>query len=577
MHDILSRVIKLWCVAVCVLAVSACDPADLVKRKVPPLVRDALTFGMQPGGGASGADAEKPTLAIVSPKENQAYAPGQEILFKTSGKLTGGKNPQQGELSWNLTPVSGEGRPQNWQGDNTKKKKLPVGRYKVELTAKWEQPPQKYGQQPTNQELKITASFAVAYAAKGRVGLGAGGLDQAEVQVVDMEKSTVASKATSGKNGEFELHFPSHGSFKIEPRKDGYSFSPIYRRVKFTGEPLNLQFTAAKAAFRNMRITVAKDSDEKPASLCPNDEAYLKLEVVSEVPVVSLEASLLNPSEEGEPTVIGEATDLNPTPSAADPNAPKCVAIKIPISWKQHHLKESLRLRVTAQDQADGHFAAEAPDPVVVDLGVCMTAKTAKALELYNKGNLESALSEFSGSLDLEKNLFATDEIQSAAAKSSLNAGLVALELVLKSPADNPKVPGYVGKALNLFTDVVKLSPRDAQALLLRGLARQLRGDYVTALADYDAVMKISPRMAIAHKLKGLALALSGRPGSVEDAIDSFTEALTLEKGDTHVRNARKASLKRALIQESGQEDGTKPPTMPSVGDFINPREFVRK
>ncbi|MEW6350574.1 MAG: tetratricopeptide repeat protein [Thermodesulfobacteriota bacterium] len=577
MHSILSGAIRLSSVAVCVLALAACDPADLARRKVPPPIRDALTFSAQPGG-VGGEPAEKPTVTIVSPKDKQAYSPGQEILFRASGKLTGGKSPQPGELFWRLTPVSGEGRLQNWQGDN-KKLKLPAGHYKVELTAKWEQPASSSGQQPAKHELTEASSFAVAFVGKGRIRMGAAGLDQAEIAVTDLDKGTVTSKTTSGKNGDFDLRFPSHGSFKIEPQKPGYSFSPLYRRIKFSGERVDLEFTAAKASFTNIRFTVAKDSEEKPQSLCPNEEAYLKLDVVSEVPVVSLEVSLVNPSEaEEEPTVIGEVTDPKAIPSGTDPNAPKYLMVKMPTSWKQHHVKESLRLRVTARDQADSRFSAESPDPIVVDLGVCMTTRAAKALQLYDKGDLESSLRLFSSSLDLEKNLVATDEIQYAAAKNSFNAGLVALESALKSPADSPNVSAYLGKALNLFTDVVRSSPRDPQALLLRGLARQLRGDYVTALTDYDAVMKITPRMAIAHKLKGLALVRSARPGSVDEAVDAFTEALTLDQGDTHIRNARKSALKLALGEESGKGDeNAKQVTMPSVRDLFDPRALVRK
>jgi tetratricopeptide (TPR) repeat protein len=278
--------------------------------------------------------------------------------------------------------------------------------------------------------------------------------------------------------------------------------------------------------------------------------------------------------------VIGEQSDPPDAPESPDPVKQRSMVVKIPATWKQHHAKESCSLRATARDAEGNLFSTEAPDPIVVDIGACLANIGARALALQEKGDAENALKLYAVSAELEKTVLAADEVNLVASKNDFNSGLACLELSFKAAPSDPNLPGYLGKALNEFTDVVKASPRDAQAILLRGLARQLRGDFASAINDYDNVTKINPKMAAVHKLRALALLQSNRPDKTMEAVDAFTEALSLDAGDNRIRKARNAALKLALNPEASKgEIDTRDSagTFPSASLLIKPRDFLRR
>ena len=437
-------------------------PGRIGPTKGPGPVRSALTFGPQTGtrGTSAGDPALKPSLKVLSPKDKSSYTPGQDVVFRVAAKLPGGKAPDQGQLSWKLTSVTGEGQDQSFQG-NDQRKKVPVGQYKFEVTMHGDQPPDKSPKQTGRTDVKESGEFFVAFVVKGKVKMGAGGVDGVNISVIDVDKGTLVSKASSTPKGDFQVHFPAHGSFRIEPQKEGFSFSPISRRVKFTGEALDLQFTAAKASIEDMRLAISKDDDTKPESVCPGDEVFLKLKVVSETRVTGIEAALVRSRDDQEEVVtIGEATLSTDSTNPAGPAKQESILVRIPSSWKQTRPRESCNLRATATDEAGNLFAAEATDPVVVDVGVCMAGKEARALQLQEKGDLEAAVRLYTEAIDLQRDILSGDETSLVASKCNFNGGLACLELALTAAPDDPNVAVYLGKALNHFTDVAKVVPK---------------------------------------------------------------------------------------------------------------------
>jgi Flp pilus assembly protein TadD len=60
-------------------------------------------------------------------------------------------------------------------------------------------------------------------------------------------------------------------------------------------------------------------------------------------------------------------------------------------------------------------------------------------------------------------------------------------------------------EAIELYTHVVKLYPKDSSAYATRGIAYAISGDTRRAIADYTQAIKLDPSRAIVYSNRGLA------------------------------------------------------------------------
>ncbi|HNW68885.1 MAG TPA: tetratricopeptide repeat protein [Bacteroidales bacterium] len=84
------------------------------------------------------------------------------------------------------------------------------------------------------------------------------------------------------------------------------------------------------------------------------------------------------------------------------------------------------------------------------------------------------------------------------------------------------EIKDYNG-AIEKYNMVLRLSPNDADALVLRGQARYMLMQYKDALEDFNKAIALQPEYAEAYDLRGLCKAeLGDNPGACEDWKTSF-------------------------------------------------------
>ena len=64
---------------------------------------------------------------------------------------------------------------------------------------------------------------------------------------------------------------------------------------------------------------------------------------------------------------------------------------------------------------------------------------------------------------------------------------------------------GNYEDAINYYSKVLRINPKDAIAYNNRGLARGKKGDYDNAIADFTKAVEIDPQFAEAYKNRGMA------------------------------------------------------------------------
>ncbi|MBO3457501.1 tetratricopeptide repeat protein [Aetokthonos hydrillicola Thurmond2011] len=117
-------------------------------------------------------------------------------------------------------------------------------------------------------------------------------------------------------------------------------------------------------------------------------------------------------------------------------------------------------------------------------------------------------------------------------------------------------------RAIEVFTQVIEISPNDADAYKNRGNARSDLGDYEGAIEDYTQAIKINPNNADAYYNRGNALS------DLEDyqkAIEDYTQAIKINPNDAD------AYYERGNARcEVGDKQG-------AIEDFYKATELYRK
>ena len=264
-----SKFVQVSLILAGVLILAGCDPETLIKDKVPKPIQSLLTFGSPAKG--KGSKAMAATLNLIAPRTNQLFSVDQEVEFQADVRTDEPKKQENPQFTWMLFKEPDE---KGLKAATAKsfKKKLEPGNYRVEVTAA-------YGEQ----KLVKKSNFRVAFTAPGQVTVPDGaGLAGVEIVLTELNSDKVVFRTQTDPKGGFTAESLAEGDFVITPRKKEYSFSPIYKTAKLGRQSSALEFKAVKAEVDRLRLTDRAQADESLESLCPGQDAYLKLDLKAE-------------------------------------------------------------------------------------------------------------------------------------------------------------------------------------------------------------------------------------------------------------------------------------------------------
>ena len=94
----------------------------------------------------------------------------------------------------------------------------------------------------------------------------------------------------------------------------------------------------------------------------------------------------------------------------------------------------------------------------------------------------------------------------------------------------------YNQKAIEHFTNAIKLKPDFAETYKNRGVAYDFKGDYARAIEDYSTMIKLTPNDAAAYNNRGNSYL---NKGEYDLAIDDYTQAIQLNRRFAEAYNNR--------------------------------------
>ncbi len=536
----------LFCLMGMLLVLVGCDLEGLVKKKVPEPLKNLLTFG-SPGRQQTQTGQVQFTPAdvdIVSPLSKAVYPEDQPVEFRAIVRLPAVPGQPRPSLTWMLFSDKDK-RGLNLGAADVTRKKLEAANYNVELTAVYQ-----------GQKAVKRVDFRAALMMRGTVTEAKGtGLPQVEVVLTDLEETKLISKSQTAKDGSFSIEFPAEGSFLMTVQKQGYCFSPLKKIVKYNREPVKLGFVGFPAEVKNIRLTATQDSGESEQSVCPLQEAYLKFDLTSELKPVRVEACLFR-IEKGQERRV--QLDEVPQERAAEGNlvaTSDSMRVQVPAMLAVGAGTGTYRLVVTLTDDKNHSFSAEAKDPVAYDISACFRKTLDQAVALHRKSKLEEALKLYKIMDELDKRVDNAGPFVPYMEKAHFNRGLAYLGTALAMKAEDVTQLSVLDRALRDFNSILKRSKNDLEALLLRGLVKQLSGATKDAVTDYNAVISADPQMAAAYDLKAQAYLKTQTERGLARAVDDFTRAINLDPADTTLRKSRRETLKVLVKVENERKE----------------------
>jgi tetratricopeptide (TPR) repeat protein len=547
----------------------ACDPETVIKSKVPEPLRKALTFGPQ-AAGPKAKQREATTVEIVAPKNGRAYPTGNQIVFQGRASMAGQGKQEKPQLAWTLFPENNRTGIPLGKG-NTVRKQLDPGRYRAELTVVL-----------GTRKISKNVSFRVVRTISGKViTVDGSGLPGTNLDLTDLEGNHVVSTSKSERNGNFAVELPSEDRFRLVPRKKGYSFSPISQLVKFDQKPVQLVFKGGKGEVSDIRLTESQKDEESIGNICPQQEAWLKLNMKFEHKITRVEPLLVEEEKDQERLILlDDLTESANDTKERDPNAPTVLKVRVPSGRTLGTPAASYRLRVRVYDDTGNNFSGEASAPVRMDMAQCFSGKLAEATSLQEKGNLQEAIKGYTVVADYGKVVADPRRFSRDLQRAMFNRGIAYLETALSKQAGQGPMLGQLTRAVADFNAVLKVHKRDVDALLLRGVAAYLARSYKAAQKDFDTVLGSDPQIRAARELQAQALIKSGRKKDLTPAIDDFTELVDLDPKNDAFRKSRSEALKLLIRSESESDDAkvdTSAIPLRKVGEILNVGKYVRK
>jgi len=550
------------------MVLAGCDPATLVKEKAPKPIQSLLTFGSPAKG--KGSTATVATLQLITPKANQLFSVDREVAFQADLRTDEPKQKQAPQFTWMLfKEPDSKGLKAATAGSF--KKKLEPGNYRVEVTAA-------YGEQ----KLVKKSNFRVAFTAPGKVTAPDGtGLPGVEIVVRELNSDKVVCRTQTDPKGAFTAEALAEGGFVVTPSKKEYSFSPIHKTAKLGRQSAALEFKAVKAEVDKLRLTDQAQGDESLESLCPGQDAYLKLDLKAEDKPTRADVFLVV-SENGKERLIQldrvYDTEDQKVPTFSD--AKQSLHLKLPSAPNLGPLAPSYRLKVTFADAKGNSYSAEAPNELKIDVNQCFHKGFEQALAFHQKEDLEQAVKSYSAAEQFGKTLEQTAQSPGDMPKMYFDRGLAHLGLAFAREAGDAKRLLFLGKALSDFNTVLKWRHKDVDAIFCRGVANHSAGNYETASKDYSEVLSIDPDVTEVKKLRALAYVKSGVRENLSFAVDDLTDVITRDPAAQNLRKSRSAALK-LFVHSPSKSDKPRVDTaaipLPDMRQELNLMKLVRK
>ena len=212
------RLVPVAGTAIIALMLSACDPASLIRAKVPEPIQNLLQFTPPAKASqASGGVPEGPKVDIRQPAANSTHLSGKEVLFSATVSLPQGQVGQPLEIDWTLFKQK-EPKPIPLGKGQAVKKALEAGDYRVELSINYQ-----------GQRVAKIVPFRVIHALSGKVTASDGqGLTDTEMLLSDLSGKNVISRTQTGRDGAFALEVPREGYYLVMPRKEGFGLIEFF-------------------------------------------------------------------------------------------------------------------------------------------------------------------------------------------------------------------------------------------------------------------------------------------------------------------------------------------------------------
>jgi hypothetical protein len=557
------RYIRTVCIVGALLGIAGCDPAALVKSKVPGPIKTILTFE-----GAGKPDPNKPiaTIDLVQPKANSVHGSRGAIAFQANvvtGKL---ELPAPPTISWTLTSLADKQKKPLGSGSKVSKT-LEAGQYEAEITV-----------EAAGRKVSKKVAFRVVLQMPGRVA----GPDEkpypgVEIIVTDAE-GTELSRTTTDSKGAFNIEVPAEGNVLAKPSKPGLCFYPVSRAVTYNPTPSQTEFTAVESEIGSIKLSSAEDPNSAVKELCPGEQALLSFQIKAKTPPKSFEITLVRRDKDSDQLT---RMDQERDPAAGlPPSESRTLKVRIPSNARLGSGTWQGQLRITVNDEKGDRYMIDAPDSITIDPTGCFGKAAARATTALTEGKLEEAVTGFNAAEKLARQLEHSNAIAPALHNLSLNR---ALALLLAAQAEKPKSSQRMAVLENAVLDLnnlLRIKARDEQALFLKGLANYLAEDYKAALKDFDGVLVGKRDNQAASLLRAIACLKTGIKKNVTTAVDDLTQILTADPSNAELRKTRSAAL-RLIVQFQDRKDDERIDTLevpvPSLDAVMDLKKYVRK
>lgn len=558
-------------IAIAVLALAACDPASLIREKVPEPIQEVLQFTTpaKPAQSPTGVP-EGPKVDIAQPAPSGVYPAGKEVLFQAAVTMPGGQNGPPPQLDWTLFKDK-EPRPIPVGKGNALKKALDAGNYRVELAVDYQ------GQRVTQ-----TVTFRVIHAIEGKVLTRDGRpIPETEMLVSDLTGQKVIFRAKCGRDGGFAIEIPPEGHFLLRPQKQGFGFNPYDRIVRYQKDIPPVEFKGLRAEIKDIVLTSSQTDGEALSDLCPLQNAYVKFTIEGEMKPTRMEAFLVHIADNEERRIDLDEVK-NPGSGEVPPSvgASQWLQVQAPGDLKVGAKEVTCRLVLAARDERDDVITARAPVDIKVNLSKCFASRLAEAAALQEKGDLAAAITMYDSIDGMHRKLPEPAQLAAIAEKAQFNRGLAHLSRALALTPQDQKYRQDLGKALSEFSSVLKGRKKDAQALLMRGMVREILQDYDSATQDFTSALALEAKTPLALQLRARGLLAAKVKKNLLPALDDLTEAITLDPDNKDLRILRRETLKLMVQSKDEKDSATVDTSKLPLGDIekiVKPDGYVRR
>ena len=476
------------------LIVNGCDPQDVIKQKVPEPLKEAMSDGKdapRSGEGGSGESQEKVSIEIVTPKRNSVYPAGEKISFEAKTTIPEAKDVKKATVVWMLYRDTAKKGVQIGRGDLIKKT-LEAGKYRVSATLLIR-----------DRKTVKTSTFRVANTVAGKITADDGvPLAGTKVVISEMGGDEPKHTARSGKDGTFSVEIPEEGYYRLMPKKEGYSFLPYSRIVKYTNPPVRQSFKGTKAQITDITFTEDAEGEASLDSVCPLQQSYLSFAVKSDVKPKSVRVYLVS-VEDGKERIIqmDDASETESLKQKLDPNG-TVLKLQVPSMMAMGPTETSYRLRLTVVDEKGRQFSEEAPESFAYNIVKCFRRALADGVAQQNKGEYEHAVRSYKLMETLNKKVHDPTPFVTFMDQSVFNRGLAFLALAMKEKKDSIEQQSMLKRAKDDFDRVLEEDKSDLDAKLFLGVTFQLAGAYRRAEKYYDSVIQQEPRYPGVRELR---------------------------------------------------------------------------